>query len=228
MPKNYKGTWNQAILAFILPIALVLMVRWALIEPFIIPSGSMIPTLLVNDHILVNKFSFGLKIPFTNQWLLRWSAPKRGDIVVFRYPVNPDIFYIKRLVGIPGDVLTINDGRLSINGELVSIEPTLPPNSPDGYYYFNEKLGEISHLVRFVSMVSDSEQVITVPENSYFFMGDNRDESSDSREWGFVSQDLLVGEAFFIWLSCDEMLPSMKYMCNPAQLRSDRIFKSIE
>lgn len=228
MGKNYKGTWNQAIFAFIVPIALVLVVRWALVEPFIIPSGSMIPTLLVNDHILVNKSSFGLKVPFTNVWLLRWSSPQRGDIVVFKYPVNTDVFYIKRLIGVPGDVIVINDGRLTVNGQVVSLEPTLPPHAPNGYYYFNEKIGEKSHLVRFISMLSDAEQKITVPENSYFFMGDNRDESSDSREWGFVSQDLLVGEAFFIWFSCEEMLPSMKYMCNPAQLRSDRIFKSIE
>lgn len=228
MPKNLKGTWNQAILSFIFPILLVLTVRWALIEPFIIPSGSMIPTLLVNDHILVSKYSFGLKVPFTNHWLIRWAQPQRGDVLVFRYPPNPDVFYIKRLIGLPGDEIVLNDGRIKINGEPLKLEPTQIADASPNHHYFNETIGSKQHVVRFVTMLSDMENKIVVPGGSYFFMGDNRDESSDSREWGFVDEKLLIGKAVFIWLSCDEMLPTMRFMCNPAQIRKDRIFTSVE
>ncbi len=100
--KNLKGTWDQAILTFLLPILLVLGVRWAFVEPFVIPSGSMIPNLLIHDHIIVKKFSYGLHIPFGDVWIAQWSAPQRGDIVVFKYPENPDVYYIKRLIGLPG------------------------------------------------------------------------------------------------------------------------------
>jgi signal peptidase I len=102
--KNLKGTWNQAILTFLFPILLVLGVRWALFEPFVIPSGSMIPNLLIHDHILVKKFAFGIHVPFSDKWLVQWTKPSRGEIVVFKYPENPEVYYIKRLIGLPSEM----------------------------------------------------------------------------------------------------------------------------
>lgn len=229
-PRSLKGTWNQAILTFLFPILLVMGVRWALLEPFVIPSGSMIPTLLIHDHILVQKFAYGLHVPFTNLWLWQWSTPERGQIVVFKYPENPDVFYIKRLVGLPGDVVEVQSGRISVNGERLPLTP-LPevPGSESGFSYYQEKSGSSVYTVRFLSDEKSGEsQQFTVPQGNYFFMGDNRDQSSDSRFWGFVKNDYVVGKAWRIWLSCESTLPTMTFVCDPSQIRFQRIFRSLQ
>ncbi len=227
---NLKGTWNQAILTFLFPVLLVMVVRWALIEPFVIPSGSMIPNLLVHDHILVKKFSFGLKVPFVDKWLIRWGAPERGDVVVFKYPENPDVYYIKRLVGLPGDRLEIHAGRITLNGQPLPLKPLQVTDSETGYEYFLESNGNVSYPVRFMFREDSgaSYDTFVVPEAQYFFMGDNRDQSSDSRVWGAVKADHLVGKAWVIWLSCNSTLPTMTFVCDPSQLRFDRLFKSLQ
>lgn len=228
-PPNLKGTWNQAILTFLFPILLVMAVRWAVIEPFVIPSGSMIPNLLVHDHILVKKFSFGLKVPFVDKWLIRWGAPERGDIVVFKYPENPDVYYIKRLIGLPGDRLEIKSGRITLNGEPLPLQALQPAKPEAGFEYFTESSGPVSYPVRFMfAEDSGDTEVTVVPEGHYFFMGDNRDQSSDSRVWGGVKADYLVGEAWVIWLSCNSTLPTMTFVCDPSQLRFDRLFKTLQ
>lgn len=224
---NLKGTWNQAILTFLIPILLVMGVRWALFEPFVIPSGSMIPNLLIHDHILVKKFAYGLRIPFMDRWLVKWSAPQRGDIVVFKYPENPDVYYIKRLIGLPGDRVEINAGRITVNGQVYALAPYAGPlvNNRE-FYYFTENDTDKSYVVRFLNEESSGDvQVYQVPENQYFFMGDNRDQSSDSRVWGFVKEDYLVGRASMIWLSCNSTLPTMTFVCDPSQIRFNRLFK---
>jgi signal peptidase I, bacterial type len=226
--KNLKGTWNQAILTFLFPILLVFTVRWAIIEPFIIPSGSMIPNLLVNDHILVKKFAMGLKVPFSNTWIVRWGGVHRGEIVVFKYPENPEIYYIKRLIGLPGDKVHIQDGKVIVN----DVEWTLSPTTveEDGFNYFVEATPEHAHTVRFFKerMEGVPAMTYTIPEGNYFFMGDNRDQSSDGRVWGFVKEDYLVGKAWLIWLSCENTLPSMSYVCDPSQIRWSRLFKFLQ
>lgn len=222
-----KGTWGQAILAFLVPIFLVLVIRWAFIEPFVIPSGSMIPNLLIHDNILVKKLSFGLKIPFSEKWILQWSSPERGDIVVFRYPENKDVFYIKRLVGMPGDKLKIDSGRIILNDQEFKLTPQYEV-SEDEFYYFTENNGEKEYAVRFLTEAPIGRpSEIEIPQGQYFFVGDNRDQSSDSRSWGFVSSELLVGKAWVVWLSCNNTLPNMSFVCDPSQLRWDRIFKKV-
>lgn len=223
--KNLKGTWNQAILTFLFPIFLVLSVRWALIEPFVIPSGSMIPNLLIHDHILVKKFSYGLHIPFSEKWLVQWSAPKRGDVVVFRYPENPDVYYIKRLIGLPGDKVESRNGRVTVNGQTFSMTATTGEDTE--FKYFLENNGTHEYTVRFLSDEGTHAQKFEVPPGEFFFMGDNRDQSADSRSWGFVKNDYLVGRATLIWLSCHSTLPTMSFVCDPSQIRFDRLFKGI-
>lgn len=228
-PRNLKGTWNQAILSFLIPILLVMGFRWAFIEPFVIPSGSMVPNLLINDHILVNKSAYGLRVPFVDRWLIQWKQPQRGDIVVFKYPENPEIHYIKRLIGLPGDEVSIRDGRVSINGEKFIHTPYESPTNEKGFSYFTENNGRTNYVVRFLYPESDGEaQIFKIPEGSYFFMGDNRDQSSDSRFWGSVAGHFVVGRAWLIWLSCDSTLPTMTFVCDPAQLRWSRFFKSLQ
>ena len=230
--KNLKGTWLQAIVSFSFPVLLVFALRWAILEPYVIPSGSMIPNLLIHDHILVTKFQYGWHWPFSYKWMVKFSEPDRGDIVVFRYPENPSVFYVKRLVGIPGDVVDVQDGRLTLNGQEVALVASSVAGER-GFFYFEESLplrsgGEHKHLVRFYDpSPTEEKRQFVVPDGHYFFMGDNRDESSDSRVWGYVNEELLLGKALGIWLSCDATLPTMSFVCDPSQMRWERFFKNL-
>ena len=245
-----KGTWPQAIGTFLLPILLIMVVRWSVVEPFVIPSGSMIPSLLIHDHILVKKFDFGLKWPFTKSWIWFWNRPQRGDVVVFRYPENEQVFYVKRLVGLPGDEVVVAGRSLWINGELIAKESSVAPSfvaagksvkgsgqedfsnddtQIENYDYFMEQLGQHRHSIRFQKNAFSDEAVkktYVVPEGEYFMMGDNRDESSDSRVWGFVPEAYLVGTPAFILMGCSESLPNSSF-CSPRHLTFSRIFKRV-
>lgn len=228
--RNLKGTWSQAIWSLLWPLFIVLAARWALLEPYVIPSGSMIPNLLIYDHILVNKFSYGIRLPFSERWLARWSQPLRGDVIVFRYPETPSVFYVKRLIGIPGDRIRVREGRLFINDQSVPLQERqapidLSPEDAEGFDYFTEDLGP-SHVIRFHrghAISGGYEQEWVVPTGSYFFMGDNRDQSHDSRAWGFVPESHLIGKAWVIWLSCDRMLESARFLCDPSSMRWQRL-----
>ena len=223
-----KGTWDQAILTFLFPIALVLGLRWIMIEPFVIPSGSMIPNLLIHDHILVKKFAYGLRVPFADKWLVRWANPERGQVVVFKYPENPDVYYIKRLIGLPGDEVIVKNGRISVNGEAWALTPFANPANEPGFFYFSETGKTENHVVRFLSNDETGEsKVFIIPQGQYFFMGDNRDQSADSRYWGFVKEEYLVGQAWMVWLSCNSTLPTMTFVCDPAQIRWNRLFSPV-
>lgn len=227
--RNLKGTWNQAILTFLLPLLLVFGVRWALLEPFVIPSGSMIPNLLVHDHIVVKKFAYGLRVPFMDRWLIQWATPQVGDVVVFKYPENPDVFYIKRLIGRPGDEVRVRDGRITVNGQPFVLRELNEASNERGFSYYNENNGIKDYTVRFLSHEGTEEpEVFKVPEDQYFFMGDNRDQSSDSRVWGFVKKEYLVGKAWAVWLSCDSTLPTMSFVCDPSQIRWGRLFQKVQ
>ena len=209
--------------AGLFPVILVVFIlRSFLFEPFKIPSGSMIPTLLVGDLILVNKFTYGLRLPVLNIKLTEGNKPQRGDVMVFRYPPNPNLDYIKRVVGLPGDEVAYLNKRLTINGQPVETKPVQEFFDEDSMRYakqFQETLGTHAHNLLIddnrPAFVSGAENfsgrdncrysvegvVCKVPENSYFMMGDNRDNSLDSRYWGFVPDQNIVGRAFFIWMN---------------------------
>ena len=203
-------------------IAAVFVLRSFLFEPFKIPSGSMIPTLLVGDLILVNKFTYGVRLPVIHTKLTEGNAPQRGDVMVFRYPPQPNMDYIKRVVGVPGDEVAYLNKRLSVNGQPV---PTtaVPDFFDEGamryFKQYEEQLGPKPHRVlnnpeapAFVQGATDFAYrdhcrysvegvVCKVPAGHYFMMGDNRDNSLDSRYWGFVPDANIVGKAFFVWMN---------------------------
>jgi signal peptidase I len=203
-------------------IVVVFVLRSFLFEPFKIPSGSMIPTLLVGDLILVNKFTYGVRLPVINTKVTQGNAPQRGDVMVFRYPPKPSLDYIKRVVGVPGDTVAYLNKRLSINGQAVPTQALPEFFDEDAMRYFKqfeEKLGDQSHRLlndddrpAFVPGADQFEgradcaytiEGVTckVPEGHYFMMGDNRDNSLDSRYWGFVPEKNIVGKAFFVWMN---------------------------
>ena len=212
--------WTAGLFPVILA---VFLLRSFLFEPFKIPSGSMIPTLQVGDLILVNKFYYGVRLPVLNTKIIANHDPKAGDVMVFRYPVDPRVDYIKRVVGTPGDEVAYLNQKLTINGKPV-------PVAADGEYYdedsmryaprFSESLGAVTHRLlvepRAPSMARPMDAftnfrdhcrysaegvVCKVPAGHYFMMGDNRDNSQDSRFWGFVPDENIVGKAFFVWMN---------------------------
>lgn len=226
MQKDLRGTWKQAIAAIGVPVFLILFVRWIVVEPYLIPSGSMIPTLQIHDHILVKKFAFGLKLPFAQDWLAIWSPPQRGQIIVFRYPPQPDVFYVKRLIGLPGDKIEMKKGELYIN-DILQEKKLVEEDSFEEVDQFNYYL-ESQHYTRYFKDQSmQNFGPVKVPPHNYFMMGDNRDQSADSRFWGTVPEGLLVGTPWLVWLSCSEMLPNASYLCDPQTIRWGRIFKLV-
>jgi signal peptidase I len=231
MKKDLKGTWSQALLTFFTPILLVVGVRWILFEPFVIPSGSMIPTLLIHDHIFVNKLAFGIQAPFGHGFLVKWGHPTPGEIVVFRYPPNPDVFYVKRVVAVAGDEIEVKEGVILINGKPYSQELIPEQNFEKSFEqdfdYFKEK-SQTAYIVRYQDKEASTFGPKTVPEGHFFAMGDNRDQSSDSRFWGFVPESNLVGTSEIIWLSCDQTLASAQFLCDPSTIRWDRLLKNAE
>lgn len=190
---------------------LVLLFRSFLFEPFKIPSGSMIPTLLIGDFIVVNKFSYGLRWPVLNRKFITIGNPKRGDVAVFRYPVDPGINFIKRVIGLPGDSITYRDKQIFVNGEAVRNEPLGQFKSTDvkcstprkDAVLEYENIGRDGYDILLHSNSAGRNGQWLVPEGHYFMMGDNRDRSNDSREWGFVPEENLVGRAVGIWLNFD-------------------------
>ncbi|MEI6353155.1 MAG: signal peptidase I [Methylococcus sp.] len=199
-------------------VLIVLLLRSFLFEPFRIPSGSMMPTLLVGDFILVNKFTYGVRLPVLNTKIIENGSPKRGDVVVFRFPKDPTVDYIKRVIGLPGDRIGYFNKQVYVNGtpmKKVSLGRYIGGSqgeSMDGEGLFNEELEAVHHdiLVR-EGDPSAREGEFVVPEGQYFVMGDNRDNSNDSRFWGAVPEQNLVGRAFFIWMSWDAQKPGIAF-----------------
>ena len=212
--------WTAGLFPVIL---VVFLLRSFLFEPFKIPSGSMVPTLLVGDLILVNKFHYGVRLPVLNKKIIANKDPQRGDVMVFRYPVDPRVDYIKRVVGIPGDEVAFLNQKLSINGEPVPTKALGEFYDEDSMRYvpmFSEQLGAVEHRIlvdpkRPAFFGGDQKTfpmhqncryqpegvVCKVPPGHYFMMGDNRDNSQDSRFWGFVPDENIVGRAFFVWMN---------------------------
>lgn len=193
---------------------IVLILRSFVVEPFQIPSSSMVPTLAVGDFILVNKYTYGLRLPVLRTKVVDVDEPKRGDVMVFFPPHKPDTYYIKRVIGLPGDQITYKRKKLYINGELAPQEllAQLPARQPE-YRLWSETLGDVKHDVRTSINRHGKDGIsITVKPGHYFMMGDNRDNSLDSRTWGQVSETAIVGKAFAIWMHWDSFfsLPSFK------------------
>lgn len=188
----------------------ILLLRSFVAEPFRIPSNSMMPTLLTGDLILVNKFAYGLRLPVLHTKVVSLGEPERGDVAVFRYPLQPQLDYIKRVVGLPGDRITYRDRVIYVNGEPVLQQPLGPyigsgsGRAMTGALTVRESLGEagFSTLVRPNAGYPVAGEW-DVPEGHYFVMGDNRDNSADSREWGFVPEQNLVGRAMVVWMHWD-------------------------
>ena len=186
-------------------IVVVLLIRSFLFEPFRIPSDSMMPTLLDGDFIFVNKFTYGLRLPVVNTEVVALGEPQRGDVVVFRLPSDPATNYIKRLVGLPGDHVTVRDKRVQVNGvdQPVTLDGVYEGFGHTGAQVAIEQLGEVPHRVLYIPNRPSYDFDDVVPAGHYFFMGDNRDNSRDSRfpEVGFVPEHLVVGKAVVIWLN---------------------------
>lgn len=218
--------WVEYGASFFPVILAVFFLRSFIVEPFKIPSGSMIPTLLVGDYILVNKYTYGIRLPVIDKKIIDVNLPSRGDVMVFRYPENPELDYIKRVVGLPGDTIEYYGKRLKINGEAVDVQTDGTYLHRDRLYsseQFMETLGAVKHEIlndpdkpSFVPQVkafpqrdhctyTSSGVRCVVPEGHYFVMGDNRDDSSDSRVWGFVPEENIVGKAFFIWFNFNDL-----------------------
>lgn len=182
---------------------IVLILRSFLVEPFTIPSASMVPTLKIGDYILVNKFAYGLRLPVIGTKVVALDDPKRGDIMVFKFPENPKVNYIKRVIGLPGDRIRYENKMLLINGQVVPHElvAKLPPSAPRTFVY-EEDLDGVRHQIQhMLERPSLRAKDWTVPEGHYFVMGDNRDNSNDSRGWGTVPDKNVVGKAFAIWMN---------------------------
>jgi signal peptidase I len=218
--------WVEWGASFFPVILVVFVLRSFLFEPFKIPSGSMIPTLLVGDFILVNKFTYGIRLPVINKKIISINEPQRGDVMVFRYPEDPSLDYIKRVVGLPGDTVAYQSKRLTINGVPVDMKKIADYLHPERLYYSEQyvaKLGNVEHHLLndadAPAFIPDASRfpyrenctynaqgvVCKVPEGHYFMMGDNRDNSRDSRAWGFVPEQNIVGKAFFIWLNLSDL-----------------------
>ncbi|PRF20275.1 signal peptidase I [Burkholderia multivorans] len=218
--------WLEYTASFFPVILAVFVVRSFIVEPFKIPSGSMVPTLLVGDFILVNKFEYGLRMPITNTKITQGSPLARGDVVVFRYPKDESVDYIKRVIGLPGDTVAYQDKQLTINGQPVPETPLPDYFDDERQNYakqFEETIGNKKNAILnnpavppFVMGAYDypyrdnctynSRGVICkVPPGHYFMMGDNRDNSADSRYWGFVPDKNIVGRAFFIWMNFSDL-----------------------
>lgn len=236
---KYRKKWLiENLKSFGVAIFLVLIIRSSIIEAFKIPSGSMIPTLLVGDHIFVNKFAYGLKVPFSDFFtdrpffIIERSPPARGDVIVFKYPKDESYYYIKRVIGVPKDRIRIRDKVVYVNDKPLDRFPVNQPeviNNLEGRQYdksslelfdeLNPTTGD-KHLVMLDknSYINENYGEITVPEDHLFVMGDNRDFSNDSRFWGFVPMKNVRGKAMVVWLSLWIDFSESQYYFRPTRI----------
>ncbi|WP_426113364.1 signal peptidase I [Massilia sp. PWRC2] len=218
-----QPTWVEYSGSFFPVIALVFVLRSFLYEPFKIPSSSMVPTLLIGDLILVNKFSYGIRLPVLNKKVIEVGDPQRGDVMVFKYPKDMTQDYIKRVIGVPGDKISYENKHLTVNGkpvEYAAMDDYLEEESLELRQQYSEALPNTTHRIltmrsrrafdpsqvdnfphRDACIYTEETFTCTVPEGNYFMMGDNRDNSADSRYWGFVPNKNIVGKAFFVWMN---------------------------
>lgn len=241
--KSRKQSLIENATSLALALFLVFMVRSSVIEAFKIPSGSMIPTLFIGDHIFVNKFAYGLKVPFSDWimddaiWIYKRDQPKRGDIIVFKFPRDESLYYIKRVIGVPGDTIEMRDKELFVNNNQIPRQRMSEEKRKeildelDGESYdranlelFKENIGvsteDESHtiMVHRGNFISDNYGPIVVPKGRFFVMGDNRNYSNDSRFWGFVPERNIKGRAIVIWLSLWANFSEGKFSFKPSRI----------
>lgn len=193
---------------------IVLLLRSFLVEPFRIPSGSLEPTLLVGDFVAVNKFAYGLRLPVWEKKVVSVANPKTGEIAVFRWPPEPKFDYIKRVIGVPGDKISYHNKVLTVNGKVASrtfIEYTIDESSGKAVAKYKENLNGVIHDIFIRADIPAVDFDIVVPEGNYFMMGDNRDDSADSRYWGFVPDNYLRGKAFLVWMSWNSKTDNIRW-----------------
>lgn len=241
--------WTHGAGSYVLAIGVALTIRWAFMEAYVIPSQSMLPSLLINDHIFVNKSVYGIRVPFSEKWLIEFGKPKRGEVIVFKYPRDKSIFYIKRVVGVPGDKVFYQDGKLFINDkempkEMASEEGNfsyvrdvdlqgegaMPFATKADFDHYIEDIDGKKHdvLLSKAEFMGETYGPIYVPEGQLFVMGDNRNRSADSRTGWFVPHEYVLGRAMFVWLSCEKTLPVLTFLCNPFTVRGTRFFHQVK
>ncbi|AFY00516.1 signal peptidase I [Bdellovibrio bacteriovorus] len=256
-PKSWdfrtKHFWTEGWGSLFLAVFIALFIRWGFIEAYVIPSGSMLPSLLIHDHIFVNKLTYGLRVPFSEKWLVKFNEPERGEVIVFKYPKDMSTFFIKRIVGEPGDKVYYENGTLYINDK--PVEKKVPANmddfawlrdadfqrdgnindSKENYVEFTEVLpagkvakeGKEHAILLRKGDIYETFGPVTIPDDHLFVMGDNRMNSSDSRVWGFLPKQNILGRAMFVWLSCEETVPMLPFLCNPLTIRWGRFFHPV-
>lgn len=208
---NYLIEFSRSFFAVFL---IVLLLRSFLIEPFRIPSGSLEPTLLVGDFVAVNKFAYGFRLPVIEKKVLPVANPKTGEVAVFRWPPDPSFDYIKRVIGVPGDKVSYHNKVLTINGKEAArtfVEYTVDESSGKPVAKYKENLNGVVHDIFIRADVPAQDFEVTVPAGAYFMMGDNRDDSADSRFWGFVPDNYLRGKAFLVWMSWNGKTTNLRW-----------------
>ena len=245
--KFWTDGWGSLFLA----VFIALFIRWGFLEAYVIPSGSMLPSLLIHDHIFVNKLTYGLRVPFSEKWLVKFREAERGEVIVFKFPQDMNTFFIKRIVGLPGDKIYYENGSLYINDKVVEKKVPVSQDefnwlrdadfqrdgnvndAKDNYVGFTEALPVAETTVKDHAIllrkgdVYDTFGPVTVPDDHLFVMGDNRMNSHDSRGWGFLPKQNILGEAMFVWLSCEETIRTVPFLCNPMTIRWKRFFHNV-
>lgn len=218
--RHYLGRISKEIGLLAVIFCGVFSFKSSVAESYFVPTGSMTPSIRPGEFLLVSKLSYDLKVPFSDRSLRRVHEPERGDVIVFRYPRDPSTYFVKRLVGLPGDEIVVEDGFVRINGVPLSL--TLEEKeSLEEFSFgfasaetFKEQIGEAQHSIqRLVTRPKTESLKFKVPSESFFFMGDNRDDSHDSRAWGFVPRSHLKGKALYVWFSLDKnkLLPRVRW-----------------